>query len=94
MKKLSYAAAVVLTMAAGLAHAQNIPVVDLPPATAKTVHPLGAVLSVRQLARGQVLVDDAGNRRLAVFDSTLSTSTVDGQFRSCHTSATRRYSRI
>jgi len=76
MKKLSYAAAVVLTMAAGLAHAQNIPVVDLPPATAKTVHPLGAVLSVRQLARGQVLVDDAGNRRLAVFDSTLSTSTV------------------
>ena len=62
-------------MAVGRAHAQNIPVVDLPTATVRTSQPLGAVLSVRQLGGGRVLVDDAGNRRLAVFDSTLSTST-------------------
>ena len=74
MQASKLAAAVALAMA-GLAHAQTIPVVDLPPAKVRTTQPLGAVLSVRQLAGGKVLVDDAGNRRLAIFDSTLSTST-------------------
>src|SRR5690349_8239955 len=75
MQKLSYGAAIALMMAARSARAQNIPVIDLPAASARTTQPLGAVLSVRQLANGRVLVDDAGNRRLAVFDSALSTST-------------------
>lgn len=76
MQNLSCGAAIVLAMAAGLAHAQTIPVVDLPPAMAKTAQPLGAVLSVRQLVGGKVLVDDAGSRRLVVFDSALSASSI------------------
>jgi hypothetical protein len=74
MRILNSAVAVALAMAAGLAHAQTIPVVDLPPASAKTSDSLGAVLSVRQAAAGKVIVDDGGHRRLAVFDSTLRTS--------------------
>jgi len=75
MHASKWTAVVALATAAGLARAQTIPVVDLPPAKVRTTQPLGAVLSVRQLAGGKVLVDDAGSRRLALFDSTLSTST-------------------
>ena len=75
MRTLIRPAVVALATAAALARAQTIPVIDLPPAGAKTSQPLAAVLSVRQLAGGKVLVDDAGARRLALFDSTLTTST-------------------
>jgi hypothetical protein len=75
MRTLTLSAVVALATAAGPARAQTIPVVDLPVATAKTSQPLNAVLSVRQLAGGKVLVDDAGSRRLVLFDSTLATST-------------------
>jgi hypothetical protein len=75
MRILQCSAAVALATAAGLAHAQAIPVIDLPAATARTTQPLGAILSIRQLADGKVLVDDAGSRRLIVLDSTLRTFT-------------------
>jgi hypothetical protein len=55
---------------------QAIPVVDLPPASARTTESLGFVLGVRQLAGGRILVNDAGRRQMRVFDSTLATSTI------------------
>jgi len=75
MRTPTLGAVVAIATAAGIAHAQTIRVINLPAASARTTQPLNAVLSVRQLAGGKVLVDDAGSRRLLLFDSTLTTST-------------------
>ena len=62
-----------LALGAPLADAQErIPVVDLPPATAKTSITFGAILGVRQAAGGNVLVNDAGRRQIKLLDSTLA----------------------
>jgi len=66
--------AIVIPAARALAQ-QNIPVIDLPSASAKSGQTLGAVLGVRQVAGGKLLVNDAGRRQLKLFDSTLTTST-------------------
>lgn len=55
---------------------RGIPIVDLPPAAVKTSETLGAVLGVRQLSGGMVLVNDAGRRQVRLFDSLFATSTV------------------
>ena len=55
---------------------QPIPIVDLPAASAKSTQTFGAVLGVRQIAGGKVLVDDAGQRQIRLLDSTLATSTL------------------
>ncbi len=55
---------------------QPIPVHDLGPVTATTTAPLGVVMGVRQFDNGRVLVNDLGNRRLLLFDSTLAAYTV------------------
>jgi hypothetical protein len=55
---------------------QGIPVVDLPAPSAKSTQTFGAVLGVRQISGGKVLVDDAGQRQIRLLDSTLATSTL------------------
>jgi len=51
----------------------SIPVIDLPPATARTPQPLGAVLGLRHGADGTVLVNDALRRQMLLLDSSLTT---------------------
>lgn len=55
---------------------QGIPVVNLPPATARATQTLGGILGIHQVADGKVLVDDAVRRQLKLFDSTLVSATV------------------
>ncbi|MEP6763435.1 MAG: hypothetical protein ABJB66_03940 [Gemmatimonadaceae bacterium] len=52
--------------------AQHIPVRQLNTPAAHTVAPLGLFLGIKQLSDGRVIVDDAQNLRLLMFDSTLT----------------------
>lgn len=56
--------------------ANRVPVVNLPPATAKSAETVGAVLGVRQVDGGKLLVNDGGRRQVRLFDASLATSTV------------------
>jgi hypothetical protein len=63
--------------ASTLGHAQSMPPVrQLGPVTAVGKEALGAVTTVRALPDGRVLVNDIVGRRVLMFDSTLTTSTV------------------
>jgi hypothetical protein len=63
--------------ASTLCHAQSMPPVrQLGPVTAVGKESLGAVTTVRALPDGRVLVNDIVGRRVLMFDSTLSTTTV------------------
>jgi hypothetical protein len=79
MKKLTSG---LITIALGvgastLCHAQSMPPVrQLGPVTAVGKESLGAVTTVRALPDGRVLVNDIVGRRVLMFDSTLSTTTV------------------
>lgn len=53
-----------------------IPIVGVTPPAARTTSTLGAVLGVRELPDGRLLVNDAGRRQIRVFDATLATATV------------------
>ena len=55
---------------------KGIPLIDLPPATARATETFGAILGVRQAGDGKVLVNDAVRHQLKLFDSTLTTATV------------------
>ena len=55
---------------------QPIPIVNVTPPLARTTMTLGAVLGVRELPGGRVLVNDAGRRQIKIFDATLATATV------------------
>jgi hypothetical protein len=55
---------------------QGVPVVTVTPAVAKTATTLGAVLGVRELPDGKLLVNDAGRRQIKIFDQTLANATV------------------
>lgn len=55
---------------------QGIPVVNVTPAVARTTTTLGAVLGVRELSDGKLLVNDAGRRQIKIFDPTLANATV------------------
>jgi hypothetical protein len=55
---------------------QTIPVVSVSSPTARTTTTVGAVLGIRELPGGRLLVNDAGRRRILIFDSTLTTMTV------------------
>ena len=59
-----------------LAAQQNVPVMALSPLDAKSLDTFGAILNVRQLPNGSVLVNDAGRRRLLMLDPTLAKTTV------------------
>ena len=62
--------------AAGQATAQaGVPVVGVTAASAKTSTSFGAVLGLRELPDGRLLVNDAGRRQLKVFDRSLATAT-------------------
>jgi hypothetical protein len=54
---------------------QAIPVVDLPVPTAKT-SPLGAILGIKEMSDGRVLVNDAGRRQMRLFSANLATSEI------------------
>jgi hypothetical protein len=79
MKK-STSALIVIALAAGgstVCQAQTMPPVrQLGPVTAVGKESLGAVTTVRALPDGRVLVNDIVGRRVLMFDSTLSTTTV------------------
>src|ERR1043165_8226433 len=55
---------------------QRIPMASVTPAVAKTTQTLGAVLGVRELPDGKVLVNDAGRRQIMIFDPTLGNAPV------------------
>ena len=55
---------------------QGVPILSVVPTPARTTTALGAVLGVRELPGGRLLVNDAGRRQIRVFDSTLTTGTV------------------
>lgn len=57
---------------AAAAAPQGVPILDLPAPTRVTSGTFGAVLGVRQLSTGNVLVNDAGRRQLKVLDSALA----------------------
>jgi len=54
----------------------GVPVFGVTQPLARTTITLGAVLGVRPLPDGRVIVNDAGRRQLRIFDSTLASSTV------------------
>ena len=57
--------------------AQSIaPIIDLPAAKTKTPTTLGGVLGIRETGGGKVLVNDAGRRRLLLYDTTLTIARV------------------
>jgi hypothetical protein len=55
---------------------QGIRTVGVTPAVAKTSSTLGAVLGVRELSDGRVLVNDAGRRQIKIFDPSLDNAVV------------------
>lgn len=55
---------------------QGIPIVSVTPVVAKTAQTLGAVLGVRELPDGKVLVNDAGRRQITIFERNLANATV------------------
>ena len=55
---------------------QGIPVVSVTAPVAQTTSTFGAILGVRELSDGRVLVNDAGRHQLEIFDATLTTPTV------------------
>jgi hypothetical protein len=55
---------------------QRVPIVNLPLASATTTETIGAVLGLRQVAGGKVLVNDARRRQIKLFDATLATSVI------------------
>jgi hypothetical protein len=64
------------TRVEGTLQQQGIPVVGVTPVVAKTVSTLGAVLGVRELSDGRVLVNDAGRRQIKIFNASLTTAAV------------------
>lgn len=65
-----------LVAAPTLAAQAKVPVMALAPVAAKSVDNFGAILNVRQLPNGSVLVNDAGRRRLLMLDPTLAKASV------------------
>lgn len=57
-------------------HQQGIPIAEVTAPSAKTTSTFGAVLGVRELSDGRVLVNDAGRHRLEIFNRSLATATV------------------
>jgi hypothetical protein len=57
-------------------HASGIPIVNVTPALARTNGTFGAVLGLRELSDGRLLVNDAGRRQLEILDPSLATATV------------------
>ena len=55
---------------------QQVPIRTLTPALAKSTETFGAILTIRQLPGGRVLVDDGRRRRVVLLDSTLATRAV------------------
>lgn len=74
MKSLQAAAIVALASGSATASAQaTIPIRQLTLAEAVSRETIAGVNGVHELSNGDVLVNDAGNRRVIVFDRTLST---------------------
>jgi hypothetical protein len=70
-------ACVALTVSPIVLVAQStVPIVNLPAASARSVETVGAVLGIRQLDGGKLLVNDGGRRQLRLFDAALATSTI------------------
>jgi hypothetical protein len=66
-----------IALCAHIAGAQTpVPVVNLPPATAKSAIKFDAFAGVRMAADGSVLVNNARARQITMFDSTLTRATV------------------
>ena len=55
---------------------QQVPIRTLAPALAKSTETFGAILTIRHLPGGRVLVDDGRRRRVVLLDSTLATRAV------------------
>lgn len=56
--------------------AQDVRVVDLPPANARSAESFGAIINVRELPRGKVLVSDGKNFLVKLLTNTLATERV------------------
>ncbi len=72
IRQITVAGAVALVTLAPEVGAQvRVPVMALSPATVRSTDSFGAILNVRQLPNGSVLVNDAGRRRLWLLDASL-----------------------
>ncbi|MDB4915531.1 MAG: hypothetical protein JWM95_3175 [Gemmatimonadetes bacterium] len=67
---------VALVMPCGLVAQGNVPVINLPAAMATSVETVGAVLGLRQIEAGKLLVNDGGRRQIRLFDASLGMSTI------------------
>jgi hypothetical protein len=56
--------------------AQSIPVIDLPPASAKSAETFGAIINIRELPQGRVLVSDGKNFLVKLLTATLATERI------------------
>jgi hypothetical protein len=54
----------------------GVPIVEVSPVAAKTSTTFGAVLGVRELSDGRLLVNDAGRRQIKVLDPSMANATV------------------
>ena len=71
-----FVSAVLLCGGAVSVHAQSVPVVDLPAASAKSAETFGAIINVRELPQGKVLVSDGKNYVVKLLSATLATERV------------------
>lgn len=55
---------------------QGIPIVGVSAPVARTTSTFGAILGVRELSDGRVIVNDAGRHQLKIFDPSLATATI------------------
>ncbi|HYV97504.1 MAG TPA: hypothetical protein VE967_08635, partial [Gemmatimonadaceae bacterium] len=77
MRSTSFAAlCLAATAVQAAAQDKKVPIVELAPAAARTTDKIAGILNVRQLSDKRLLVNDAGSRRVLLFDSTLTHSTV------------------
>src|SRR5215208_3703502 len=75
-RSVAGANALLITLAATSAAQTGIPIRDLTTIEATSAEIVGFVNGVRELSDGRVLVNDAGKRRLLMFDRLLSTARV------------------
>jgi len=76
MKPVHALACSALALIAPAPRQQGFPIVDLPPATAKTAFTLGAILDVREVSGGRLIVNDGIRHQMRLLDSTLTTLSI------------------
>lgn len=75
-RRLSGIAAGAVVVSASALVQPVVPVIDLPAPSARTATAFGGVLGIREVSGGRVLINDAGHKRLLLYDTTLARAVV------------------